>query len=93
MYNEEMNQEDSGEMEQEMEEQYIPLNWDKLSSNADVWEVIKEEMDKKFEAECLMKIITAAKEAGMKDADVFLPMPKMEVVSLFADSIGNSLED
>lgn len=89
----EMNNEEMGkEMEYE-EEQYVPLNWDKLSSNAEVWAVMKEEMDKKFEAECLMKIITAAKEQGMKDNSIFMPAPKIEMVSLFADSVGNSIED
>lgn len=82
---------DKEEMDQE-EEQFVPLNWDRLASNPDVWEVIKEEMSSKFEAECLMKIITAAKEVGMKDAQIFMPM-KEEIVSLFTDSIENNIED
>lgn len=85
-----MDYEKEDEYENEM---YVPLNWDKLSSNAEVWAVMKEEMDKKFEAECLMKVITAAKEQGMKDKDIFMPKPKIEMVSLFDDSVGNSLED
>ena len=56
------------------DEDYVPMNWDALASNPDVWETIKEEMEDKFGAECLMKIITAAKEAGLKDKDIFLPM-------------------
>lgn len=76
-----MDYENEMEDEMEMEESYVPLNWDKLSSNPAVWEVIKEEMNNKFEAECLMKIITAAKEAGMKDAQIFLPIVPMEEVN------------
>jgi hypothetical protein len=59
-------------------EDYVPLNWDKLVSNPDVFETIKEEMEKKFSAECLMTIITSAKEAGLKDADIFLPVADVE---------------
>ena len=59
-------------------EDYVPLNWDTLASNPDVWETIKEEMDKKFNADCMMEIITAAKEAGLKDKDIFLPVKDME---------------
>jgi len=85
-----MDYEKEDEYENEM---YVPLNWDTLIKNKEVFETIKEEMDKKFEAECLMKIITAAKEQGMKDKDIFMPKPKIEMVSLFDDSVGNSLED
>jgi hypothetical protein len=83
-------------------EEFVPLNWDKLVKNPNVFEAIKEEMDKKFSAECLMTIITAAKEAGLKDKDIFLPVeaemeeeeePKEEYESLFEDSIGNTIED
>ena len=56
------------------QEDYVPLNWDKLSSDPDVWMTIKEEMDKKFSADCMMKIITKAKEVGLKDKDIFLPV-------------------
>lgn len=59
-------------------EDYVPLNWDKLASNPDVWETIKEEMEYKFGADCMMKIITAAKEAGLKDKDIFLPVADLE---------------
>lgn len=88
-------------MSGEQEEEFVPLNWDALVKNAAVFEAIKEEMEDKFSAECLMKIITAAKEAGLKDKDIFLPMKadveedkaEEEYASPFEDSIGNSLED
>lgn len=79
------------EYEEEDTEMYAPLNWDALAKNENVWMVMKEEMDKKFEAECLMKIITAAKQEGMKDDKIFLPMPKMEFVSLFDSSLDEGL--
>ena len=84
------------------EEEFVPMNWDALVANPAVFETIKEEMEDKFSAECLMKIITAAKEAGLKDKDIFLPMQadeeedmaeEEEYASPFEDSIGNSLED
>jgi hypothetical protein len=59
-------------------EDYVPLNWDKLASDPDVWEVIKEEIEKKFSADCMMTVITAAKEAGLKDKDIFLPVVDLE---------------
>ena len=59
-------------------EDYVPLNWDKLITNPDVWSTIKEEIEKKFSADCLLTVITAAKEAGLKDADIFLPVADME---------------
>ena len=90
-------------------EDYVPLNWDKLASNPDVWETIKEEIEKKFSADCLLTVITAAKEAGLKDADIFLPVADMEeeedmeeedmaegmpeYASLEEDSIGDTTED
>ena len=90
-------------------EDYVPLNWDKLITNPDVWETIKEEIEKKFSADCMMTVITAAKEAGLKDADIFLPVADMEdseddikeiekegmpeYASLEEDSIGDSTED
>ena len=84
-------------------EDYVPLNWDKLVKNPVVFETIKEEMEKKFSADCMMTIITAAKEAGLKDEDIFAPMEaedeedseeeKEEYVSVFSDSIGNTIED
>lgn len=88
-------------------EDFVPMNWDKLVQNPDVFETIKEEIEKKFSADCLMTIITAAKEAGLKDADIFLPVADMEeeedveekdegmpeYASLEEDSIGDSTED
>ena len=59
-------------------EDYVPLNWDILASNPDVWETIKEEIEKKFSADCILTVITAAKEAGLKDKDIFLPVKDME---------------
>ena len=88
-------------MSGEKEEEFVPINWDALVKNPIVFEAIKEEMEDKFSAECLMKIITAAKEAGLKDKDIFLPMKsdeeedikEEEYASPFEDTIGNSLED
>lgn len=90
-------------------EDYVPLNWDKLITNPDVWATIKEEIEKKFSADCLLTVITAAKEAGLKDADIFLPVADMEeeedmeeedmaegmpeYASLEEDSIGDTTED
>lgn len=87
-------------------EDYVPLNWDKLVQNPDVFETIKEEIEKKFSADCMMTVITAAKEAGLKDTDIFLPVADMdeeeeedmeegmpEYASLEEDSIGDSTED
>ena len=88
-------------------EDYVPLNWDKLASNPDVWEVIKEEIEKKFSADCMMTVITAAKEAGLKDKDIFLPVADLEeeeeeedmdegmpeYASLEEDSIGDTTKD
>jgi hypothetical protein len=68
-----------------------PLNWDSLVKNDNVWSVIKDEIEKKFGPECMMRVITAAKQEGMKDDKVFLPMPKIEVVSLFKSSIDEDL--
>ena len=85
-------------------EEFVPMNWDALVKNPAVFETIKEEMEKKFSAECLMTIITAAKEAGLKDADIFLPVEaeenseeesedKEEYIDVFGDSIENTIED
>ena len=85
-------------------EDYVPLNWDKLITNPDVWATIKEEIEKKFSADCLLTVITAAKEAGLKDADIFLPVADMEeeedmeegmpeYASLEEDSIGDTTKD
>lgn len=83
------------------QEDYVPLNWDSLSSDPDVWATIKEEMDKKFHADCLLKIITKAKEVGLKDKDIFLPVEKEEdeeeekeeYVEVFESSIDDTTKD
>lgn len=90
-------------------EDYVPLNWDKLATNPDVWATIKEEIEKKFSADCLLTVITAAKEAGLKDKDIFLPVADLEeeeeeeeedmdegmpeYASLEEDSIGDTTKD
>ena len=81
-------------MDYEMEdESYVPLNWDYLMSNPDVLEEIKSHLDM-LEAECLMAIITKAKEQGMKDAQIFLAMPeKEEYADLESDDFEDSTED
>ena len=88
-------------------EDYVPLNWDALASNPDVWSTIKEEIEKKFSADCILTVITAAKEAGLNDKDIFLPVKDMEdteeeedmsegmpeYADLEEDSIGDTTED
>ena len=73
------------------ENEFVPLNFERLSKNAAVWEVIKEEMNY-LSGECLMKIITAAKEQGLKDKQIF--MPTEEVVKVeFVDPFTDEMED
>ena len=73
------------------ENDFVPLNFEKLSKNAAVWEVIKEEMNY-LSGDCLMKIITAAKEQGLKDNQIF--MPTVETVEVeFVDPFKDSMED
>lgn len=73
------------------ENEFVPLNFDQLSKNAAVWEVMKEEMNY-LSGECLMKIITAAKEQGLKDKQIF--MPTEEVVEVeFVDPFNDDMED
>jgi hypothetical protein len=56
-----------------------------------VWEVIKEEMNY-LSGDCLMKIITAAKEEGMKDEEIFFPaVAKLEIE--FEDPFATSIDD
>ena len=88
-----MHYENGYEKEYEDEEYgtMAPLNWDALVKNPNVFDVIKDEIEKKFSAECMMRVITAAKQEGLKDDKVFLPMPKMEVVSLFESSLDEDL--
>ena len=64
-------------MDYEMKEQeeMVPLNWDSLITNEGVFEAIKEELDA-LSPYCMMKIITAAKGEGLKDAQIFKPMTK-----------------
>lgn len=73
------------------ENEFVPLNFERLSKNAAVWEVIKEELNY-LSGECLMKIITAAKEQGLKDNQIF--MPTEEVVEIeFVDPFKDDMED
>jgi hypothetical protein len=75
----------------EKENDYVPLNIEELSKNTAVWEVIKEEIQN-LSGDCLMKIITAAKEQGLKDKQIF--MPTEEVVEVeFVDPFDDSMED
>jgi len=75
----------------EKENEFVPLDFEKLSQNPEVWKVMKEEMNY-LSGECLMKIITAAKEQGLKDNQIFLPA--MEVTDVeFEDPFGDSTED
>ena len=75
----------------EKENEFVPLNFQELSKNPAVWEVMKEEMNY-LSGECLMKIITAAKEQGLKDKQIF--MPTEEVVEVeFVDPFNDDMED
>ena len=73
------------------ENEFVPLNFEKLSKNPAVWEVIKEELNY-LSGDCLMKIITAAKEQGMKDKDIFFPAVEKPVIK-FTDPFKDSTED
>ena len=75
-------------MEMKEMDEFVPLNWDKLSKNPEVWMVIKDELDK-LSPYCMMRVITAAKAQEMKDKDIFLPVEYEDL----EDSIGNSFED
>jgi hypothetical protein len=78
-------------MYDDKENEFVPLNFEQLSKNAAVWEVMKEEMNY-LSGECLMKIITAAKEQGLKDKQIF--MPTEEVVEVeFVDPFNDEMED
>jgi hypothetical protein len=75
----------------EKENEFVPLNFDALMKNPEVLKVILEEMQY-LSGECLMKIITAAKEQGLKDKQIF--MPTEEVVKVeFVDPFDDSMED
>lgn len=78
-------------MYDDKENEFVPLNFQELSKNPAVWEVMKEEMNY-LSGECLMKIITAAKEQGLKDKQIF--MPTEEVVEVeFVDPFNDDMED
>ena len=78
-------------MYEDKENEFVPLNFQELSKNPAVWEVMKEEMNY-LSGECLMKIITAAKEQGLKDKQIF--MPTEEVVEVeFVDPFNDEMED
>jgi hypothetical protein len=81
--------------DKEYENDYVPLNFDELSKNPAVWEVIKEEMNY-LSGDCLMKIITAAKEEGLKDDKIFMPAVEaveVEFEDLFKSSINDTTEE
>jgi hypothetical protein len=73
------------------ENEFVPLNFQKLSKNAAVWEVMKEEMQY-LSGDCLMKIITAAKEQGLKDNQIFIPAVEMVEIE-FKDPFNDSTEE
>ena len=73
------------------ENDFVPLNFESLVKNPEVFKVILEEMQN-LSAECLMKIITAAKEQGLKDKQIF--MPTEEVVEVeFVDPFEDTTEE
>jgi hypothetical protein len=78
------------------EEEMVPLNWDSLITNEGVFEAIKEELDA-LSPYCMMKIITAAKGEGLKDAQIFKPMTKEVEVEYEelegSDPFGDSTKD
>jgi hypothetical protein len=81
--------------DKEYENDYVPLNFDELSKNPAVWEVIKEEMNY-LSGDCLMKIITAAKEEGLKDDKIFIPtveVVEVEFEDIFKSSINDTTEE
>ena len=73
------------------ENEFVPLNVEALNKNPVVWEVIKEELQY-LKGDCLMKIITAAKEQGLKDKQIFMPAVEMVEVE-FADPFNDEMED
>ncbi len=79
--------------EKENGDEYVSLNFEELSKNPAVWEVIKEEMNY-LSAECKMKIITAAKEQGLKDDKIFIPLvPVVEMEVEYEDLFKSSIDD
>lgn len=75
----------------EKENEFVPLDFENLSKNPEVWKVMKEEMNY-LSGECLMKIITAAKEQGLKDKQIFLPAMKVTEIE-FEDPFSDSTDD
>lgn len=73
------------------ENEFVPLNFEELSKNKAVWEVIKEELNY-LSGDCLMKIITAAKEQGMKDNKIFMPAVEKTEIE-FTDPFETSIDD
>ena len=73
------------------EQEFVPLNFEALMKNPEVRKVILEEMQY-LEAECLMKIITAAKEQGLKDKQIFIPTEEVVEVE-FVDPFNDSTEE
>lgn len=81
--------------ENDNDNEFVPLNVETLSKNPVVWEVIKEEIQN-LSAECLMKIITAAKQEGLKDKQIFMPtqeIVKVEFVDPFSDTANTDSEE
>ena len=73
------------------ENDFVPLNFEALMKNPEVLKVILEEMQN-LDGECLMKIITSAKEQGLKDKQIF--MPAVEVMEVeFVDPFNDSTEE
>lgn len=78
-------------MDYKEDKEFVPLNFESLMKNPEVLKVILEELQN-LDAECLMKIITAAKEQGLSDKQIF--MPTEEVVEIeFVDPFEDSTED
>jgi hypothetical protein len=75
----------------EKENEFVPLNFEQLSKNPVVWEVIKEELQY-LSGDCLMKIITAAKEEGLKDNQIFFKAVEETEIE-FEDPFATSIDD
>ena len=75
----------------EKENEFVPLNFEELSKNLAVWEVIKEELNY-LSGDCLMKIITAAKEEGLKDNQIFFKAVEETEIE-FEDPFATSVDD
>jgi hypothetical protein len=73
------------------ENEFVPLNFQTLAENPAVWEVIKEELNY-LSGDCLMKIITAAKEEGLKDNQIFFPAVEQTEIE-FEDPFATSIDD